>query len=37
MAFAVACFVALVILVVQLIFNHKQFTVLLKLFLKKNR
>lgn len=37
MAVAVACIVALMILVVQMVFNRKQFTALLKLMLKKNK
>lgn len=37
MAFAVACIVALMIIVVQMVLNRKQFTTLLKLFFKKHR
>lgn len=37
MAIAVAGIVALMILLTQLVFNHKQFTVLLRLMLKKNK
>lgn len=37
MAVAVACIVALMIAVVQMVFNRKQFTALLKLMLKRNR
>ena len=37
MAVAVACIVALMILVVQMVFNRKQFTALLMLIFKRQR
>ena len=37
MAMIVACIVALMILIVQMVFNRKQFTALVKLMLKRNR
>lgn len=37
MAVAVACIVALMILVVQMVFNRKQFTVLLVIIFKRHR